>query len=160
MDTVKFRNFMRQQAGAVTIITVGPVGNRTGLTATAMCSLSDTPPMLLICVNRTASAHAPIKANRSFAVNILAADQEELARRFSTKRLEGEARFDIDAWRTLATGAPVLNNALVAIDCELAGEHEFDTHSVFIGLIKDGLFREDADPLVYFRGEFRTFGSR
>ena len=57
MDTAKFRNLMRHQAGAVTIIAVGRRGNRTGLTATAMCSLSDQPPSVLICVNKNASAH-------------------------------------------------------------------------------------------------------
>ncbi|MEZ5854865.1 MAG: flavin reductase family protein [Hyphomicrobiaceae bacterium] len=78
MDATKFKNLMRHQAGAVTIITVGEPGNRTGLTATAMCSLSDTPPTVLICVNRNASAHAPIRACKCFAVNILAQDHHEL----------------------------------------------------------------------------------
>jgi flavin reductase (DIM6/NTAB) family NADH-FMN oxidoreductase RutF len=156
MDIAKFRNLMGRQAGAVTIIAVGPPGQRTGLTATAMCSLSDTPPMLLICVNRKASAHTPIKASRCFSVNILASDQEELAKRFSSKKLEGEARFDALDWHQLATGAPVLRGALVGIDCALAAEHEFETHSVFIGLIKDGHVREDAEPLIYYRGIFKT----
>jgi flavin reductase (DIM6/NTAB) family NADH-FMN oxidoreductase RutF len=154
MDTAKFRSLMRHQAGAVTIIAVGQPGSRTGLTATAMCSLTDTPPMILICVNRNASAHAPIKVTRSFSVNVLSAEQAELARRFSTKVVEGEKRFDADDWSTMVTGAPILKGAIANLDCELADEHVFETHSIFIGRIRDGQFREDAKPLLYFRGDF------
>ncbi|MFV0294749.1 MAG: flavin reductase family protein [Hyphomicrobiaceae bacterium] len=154
MDSTKFKNLMRHQAGAVTIITVGEPGDRTGLTATAMCSLSDTPPTILICVNRNASAHAPIKSFKCFAVNLLAQEHHDLAKRFSTKIVEGEARFEDDVWETLATGAPALKASLATLDCELAEEHQFETHSVFIGRVKEGRFREDAQPLLYFRGDF------
>ncbi len=154
MDTAKFRNLMRHQAGAVTIIAVGEAGDRTGLTATAMCSLTDTPPMLLICVNRRASAHAPIKLRQCFSVNVLARDQQDLARRFSTNSVKGEMRFDADAWETLTTGSPILRNAIASFDCELVDEHSFETHSIFIGRIRDGNFREDTEPLLYFRGDF------
>ena len=155
MDTTQFRNLMRHQAGAVTIIAVGKTGNRTGLTATAMCSLSDTPPMILICVNRNASAHSPIKAEKCFSVNVLAKSQLELAKRFSSKKLEGEARFDPQAWMTMQTGAPVLKGSIASLDCELADEHAFETHSIFIGRVKDGHFDEKAEPMIYFRGDFR-----
>ncbi|MBS0241445.1 MAG: flavin reductase family protein [Proteobacteria bacterium] len=154
MDAQKFKNLMRHQAGAVTIITVGKPGNRTGLTATAMCSLSDTPPTVLICVNRNASAHAPIRDVKCFAVNLLAQEHFDLAKRFSTKLVEGEARFEEEAWETLATGAPALKGSLATLDCELVDEHEFQTHSIFIGRVRDGRFREDAQPLLYFRGDF------
>ena len=155
MDQAKFRNLMRQQAGAVTIIAVGREGNRTGLTATAMCSLTDSPPTVLICVNKSASAHAPIKASGCFSVNILAREQEELAKRFSTKKLEGEARFEAKHWETLTTGAPVLKGTIASLDCELVEEHPVETHSIFIGRVKDGRFAEAIEPLLYFRGEFR-----
>lgn len=156
MDIQKFRNLLRQQAGAVTIIAVGQPGLRTGLTATAMCSLSDTPPMILICVNRKASAHSPIRIAKCFSVNVLAKSQLALAKRFSSKQIEGEARFDENAWGTLKTGAPILHHAIASLDCELADEHEFETHSIFIGRVKDGSFDEKAEPLVYFRGEFKN----
>lgn len=154
MDQAKFRNLMRQQAGAVTIIAVGKAGERTGLTATAMCSLTDSPPTILICVNKSASAHAPIKAMRCFSVNVLGAEQMELARRFSTKKLEGEARFDRDDWEVLATGAPVLKGTIASLDCELVAETEVETHSIFIGRVRDGRFDDASQPLVYFRGNF------
>lgn len=162
MDSNSYRSLMRQQAGAVTIIAVGDAGNRTGLTATAVCSLTDTPPTLLACVNRTASAHTPIRTTRTFSINLLARDQLPLAMRFSGKvGLEGEARFSAEEWTTLTTGAPVLKHALASIDCELVDEHGFDTHSIFIGRVRDGRTRDGADPLIYFRGTFcdlREFG--
>ena len=154
MDADKYRAVMRHQAGAVTIIAVGAAGSRTGLTATAVCSLSDSPPMLLACVNRNASAHAPIQSSGSFSINMLARDQDELARRFSSKKLEGEARFDADAWDTMVTGAPVLKGTVASLDCEVAQEHSFDTHTVFIGRVRDCRYREDVEPLLYFRGDF------
>jgi flavin reductase (DIM6/NTAB) family NADH-FMN oxidoreductase RutF len=155
MDPLSYRSIMRHQAGAVTIIAVGDAGNRTGLTATAVCSLTDDPPTLLACVNRNASAHRPIRAARSFSINLLARDQQRLAACFSGKAgLEGEARFAPDEWMTLATGAPVLKNALASLDCELTEEHEFVTHSIFIGRVRAGQHREHAEPLLYFRGDF------
>ena len=145
---------MRHQAGAVTIIAVGRPGQRTGLTATAMCSLSDAPPSVLICVNKNASAHAPIRDAKCFSVNVLSSGQNELAKRFSTKKVEGEARFDADDWETLTTGAPVLRNTIASLDCELIDEHAVETHSIFIGRVRDGRFAENVDPLLYFRGDF------
>jgi len=157
MDANTYRLLMRQQAGAVTIIAVGDTGSRTGLTATAVCSLTDTPPTLLACVNRSASAHTPIRATKAFSINLLAHDQLPLAMSFSGKvGLEGEARFSAEEWTTLTTGAPVLKNALASIDCELVDEHGFDTHSIFIGRVRDGRARDGAHPLIYFRGTFRN----
>ncbi len=154
MDTMKFRNVMRHQAGAVTIIAVGKPGNRTGLTATAMCSLSDQPPSVLICVNKSASAHGPIREARCFSVNLLASPQHELAKRFSTKKVEGEARFEEQDWEILTTGAPILKNTIASLDCELIAEHSVETHSIFIGRVQDGRFSETDEPLLYFRGDF------
>lgn len=155
IDAVAYRNLMRHQAGGVAIISCGRPGARTGLTATAVCSISDSPPTLLICVNRNASGHRIISAERCFAVNFLSFDQLELAKVFSGKAgLEGEARFSAEHWTTLATGAPVLNDAVANLDCEVVDEHGFETHSLFIARVRAGSAREEAQPLVYLRGAF------
>ena len=152
-----YRTLMRQQAGAVTVIAVGRPGDRTGLTATAVCSVSDSPPTLLICVNRNASAHRKIAAEGAFSVNVLARDQEALALKFSGRAgLEGEARFEAAEWTTAATGAPVLKRAIASLDCELVEEHMTATHSIYLGRVRAGHAREDAEPLIYFRGAFCT----
>ncbi len=162
MDAPRYRALMRHQAGAVTIIAAGPQGARGGLTATAFSSLSDAPPMLLVCVQRRSGTHAIITVAKSFSVNILASAQQPLAERFSGKGgLTGEERFlGPEVWETLATGAPVLKGALASLDCELVDAHAFGTHSIFIGRVIDGRFRDDGEPLLYFRNDYWDIGAR
>ena len=109
MDAPRYRALMRHQAGAVAIIAAGHSGARGGLTATAFSSLSDSPPTLLVCVQRKSGTHGVIVAAKSFSVNILAREQQSLAERFSGKGgVTGEHRFEGGAvWETLATGAAV-----------------------------------------------------
>lgn len=160
MDPEDYRTLMRNHAGAVTIISVGQHGSRTGLTATAVCSLSDDPARILICVNQTASGHDPIKALGCFAVNVLAADQAEIANRFAGRKgLEGEERFDDPDWMTLETGAPILVNALASLDCEVAEHKQMETHSIFIANVLAGRSRNGAAPLIYFDGRFCELAS-
>jgi flavin reductase (DIM6/NTAB) family NADH-FMN oxidoreductase RutF len=155
----EFRASMRNLAGAVTVIATGAVGHRFGLTATAVCSLSDDPPTLLVCVSRTASAHDVISRNRTFSVNLLADAQVEVAARFAGRGgVKGEARFGGGQWRTMATGAPTLIDAVAVFDCEVTQEHVFPTHTVFIGRVVDSSARIEAEPLIYLRGAFRHLG--
>jgi flavin reductase (DIM6/NTAB) family NADH-FMN oxidoreductase RutF len=147
---------MRHLAGAVTVIATGQPGHRSGLTATAVCSLSDDPPALLVCVNRTASAHDLIAAHRMFSVNLLASGQEDVAARFAGRGgLRGDARFDDAVWHVLKSGAPVLRTALAAFDCEVSETLATATHTVFIGRVVGATASETADPLLYLRGGFR-----
>jgi len=158
MDTEHYRAIMRHQAGAVTVIACGPEGARAGLTATAVASLSDTPPTVLACVNQSAGAHSEILRSLAFSVNLLSTQQQDVAERFAGKGgLKGEARFEGLAWRTLATGSPVLDQALASLDCELVDHHFFATHSIFIGRVVAGQFRAAAEPLLYFRGDYWNF---
>ena len=161
MDPHHYRDLMRHQAGAVTVIAAGAPGQRAGITATAFSSLSDDPPSILACVNLKSSAHSVIRQMRAFSVNILASDQQHVAERFSGKTgVKGDARFiDLD-WSALATGAPVLNGALATLDCELTEQHDFATHSIFIGRVADGQFRAEAQPLLYFRNDYWDIGLR
>ena len=152
----EFRANMRHLAGAVTVIATGVIGHRFGLTATAVCSLADDPATLLVCVNRSATAHDVISKNRNFSVNLLADDQEAIAGRFAGRAgLKGEARFEGGDWRTLATGAPTLVDAVATFDCEVNQEHVFATHTIFIGRVVAAAARDCADPLIYLRGAVR-----
>jgi len=160
IDPEDFRALMRNHAGAVTVIAVGQSGTRTGLTATAVCSLSDDPARILICVNQSASAHDRIKSLRCFSVNMLAADQADVANRFAGREgLEGEQRFAEPDWTTLETGAPILVNALASLDCEVAEHQHMHTHSIFIANVRDGRSRGNVAPLVYFDGRFCEIAS-
>lgn len=161
LTALSYRALMRHQAGAVAIVATGLGKTRAGLTATAFSSLSDSPPTLLVCVQRKAGAHDMIASSGVFSVNILAADQQQVAERLSGKSgVSGEQRFVGQAWASLSTGAPVLSDALAALDCELVESHQFSTHTIFIGRVVDGVTRAAADPLLYFRGDYWNLADR
>ena len=157
MDALKYRNIMRQQAGAVALICTGEVGARYGLTATAVCSLTDDPPTILVCVNRTASAHDFIKSSGRFSVNLLGVEHEEIAGVFAGQTaLKGEDRFTVEGyeWQEYASGMPCLKGALGSLDCRVSEDQEFSSHTVFFGIVDDGQFSDAREPLLYFRGDF------
>lgn len=160
-DAAAFRRCMRGVAGAVAVITCGEDGGRTGLTATAVCSLTDSPPMLLACVNGAASAHPVIRRTGRFAVNILAENQLDLARRFAGQDgAEGEQRFAGARWLRLADGAPVLDGALASFDCALEAEHGHGSHSIFVGRVLGVAPGGAGRPLLYHAGRFGTFAEQ
>jgi flavin reductase len=155
IECSEYRSLMRQVVGAVSIITAGQPGARRGLTATAVCSLSDSPPTLLACINRKAGAHDLIISEGAFAVNVLASGQQDVAVLFSGKSsLRGEARFTVGSWGRLATGAPVLAGVLAAFDCELVEHKAVATHTIFIGRVVSGCCSGEATPLIYLRGMY------
>jgi flavin reductase (DIM6/NTAB) family NADH-FMN oxidoreductase RutF len=152
-----YKALMRHLAGAVTVVTAGKPGERRGLTATAISSLSASPPTLLACVNRQAGAHDLIISGRAFSVNVLASDQENVAGRFAGRSsLKGEERFASGTWGTLLTGAPILAGALASLDCELIEYRSVATHTIFIGRVVSGCSRDGAEPLIYLRGAYHT----
>jgi flavin reductase (DIM6/NTAB) family NADH-FMN oxidoreductase RutF len=149
------RHGMRRLAAGVTIITTLDGGAPNGLTATAVTSLTVTPPHLLVCVNRTAAAHAAIGRSGRFCVNALAQEHRELAARFAgAGGIHGSERFAAGTWTTLATGAPVLVDALAAFDCTVANAVDVATHSIFIGLVVALSARDDGAALLYEAGSF------
>jgi flavin reductase (DIM6/NTAB) family NADH-FMN oxidoreductase RutF len=142
-------------AAGVGIVTTGAKGERRGLTATAICSLSDDPPTVLACVNVRAAAHDFIIQHGAFAINALASDQKELARCFSGQLgLSGEDRFVMGDWRILQTGAPILGSALFSLDCELVDHKAVATHTIFIGRVV-AAGHQPSSPLVYHQGAYK-----
>jgi flavin reductase len=127
----EFRDAMARLGAAVNVVTsAGPAG-RAGVTASAVCSVTDDPPTLLVCLNRASSGNALFKANGVLCVNTLAAGQKALSDIFAGRGgLTSEQRFAQGHWATLATGAPVLEEAVVSFDCRIADVVEKGTHSV------------------------------
>ena len=158
VDSGDFREGMRQLAAGVTIVTTSIGDQRIGLTATAVCSLSAEPPMLLACVNREAGAHDPALQSRVFCVNVLSAQHLDLATQFASSERVAE-RFTTGEWGTLETGAPVLMDALASFDCLLGQTLRAETHTVLTGRVQ--AVRTDAaqEPLLYSRGAFGTFAA-
>ena len=128
---------------------------RDGLTATAACSISAEPPQLLICVNAEAGAHDLIRDAGSFCLNVLAREQEDVAKRFAgMDGADRSERYDLGDWTELATGAPVLQNALANFDCEIVQQITAGTHSIFIGKVVGIQTRDDGHSLIYGEGRF------
>jgi flavin reductase (DIM6/NTAB) family NADH-FMN oxidoreductase RutF len=153
-----FRRAMRHLAGGVAIIATDHDGHRAGLAATAVCSVSADPPTILVCINAQGRAHEPIHASGRFSVNLLAREQEALARRFSGETgIRGEDRFLEGAWTSLVTGAPVLEGALASLDCRVSEVVRMATHSVFFGSVVAVTSRPGAQPLIYSHGTYGTF---
>jgi hypothetical protein len=110
-----YREAMRQLAGAVSVVTFGRDAERAGLTATSIVSLSADPPTLLFCIQRSSSAYDALAAANAFAVNVLAADQQEFAESFSgSGGLKGGDRYHGREWRELPSGVFALSSAMCA----------------------------------------------
>ncbi|GAB2180906.1 flavin reductase family protein [Denitratisoma sp. agr-D3] len=158
IDPTLFKTGMRQLTAAVTLVTTQTAdGNRSGLTATAVCSVSAEPPILLVCVNRASGSYAAIREAGRFAVNVLAAEDIDLSNRFASA-VSGDERFHHGEWDSLASGAPTLVNALANFDCTLLEVKDMGSHGVFFGQVEALRIRpgDDPVPLLYGEGNYGT----
>lgn len=155
----EFKRAMRRVSSAVTIVTTStPKGERRGVTATAVCSLTADPPSLIVCVNRATWVGQIVPSSGVFCVNVLARHQRRVAETFAgfTGHI-AEARFEVGAWDASALGAPALQGALVTFACRLARCVDFGTHVILIGDVdRTALGPEDSAPLIYVDGAFGT----
>ena len=153
---------MRHLIGGVVVITAGIGEERTGLTATSALSLSMDPPTMLITVNRASSSWPVIARRRHFCVNLLHADQADVAARFAgAGGAKGAARYDGAEWVTMGSGALGLADALAAIDCEVEEIIERHSHAIVLGAVRDVRNgRGEADGLVYGHGRFGSLTLR
>ena len=151
VDRQDYRNAMARLGAAVSVITTtGPSGDA-GFTASAVCSVTDDPPTLLVCMNRDSSLHDTFRDNQVLCVNTLAAEQQALSPLFAGfTDAPMPDWFGAAAWTRLATGAPVLAGAVVSFDCRVAQVVGVGTHSVFfceVQAIQSGPAHEG---LIYF----------
>jgi len=156
-----FRDAMARLGAAVNIITTGGPAGRGGFTASAVCSVTDSPPTLLVCMNRGASAAPAMKANGTVCVNVVAAAQKEAAMVFAgfTKCTMAE-RFEAGIWTTLATGAPVLEGAVASFDCRVSEMVEKGTHLVVFGEVQAIRMGSAQDHgLIYFERDYHPVGT-
>ncbi|MDO1582737.1 flavin reductase [Rhizobium oryzicola] len=149
-----FRQGMSQLAAAVHVVTTDGSAGIAGFTASAVCSVSDSPPTLLVCLNRSSSVATVFEQNRVLCVNTLTHQHEALSRAFGGTTSQTE-RFAAGKWVTAATGAPRLVDALVSFDCEVVNIVEAGSHWVLLSRIVD-IAHGNADQaaLVYFRRRY------
>lgn len=146
-----YREAMARLGAAVNVITSDGPGGRCGFTASAVCSVTDTPPTLLVCVNRTNDSYPPLKENRVLCVNTLAGGHEDLSTIFAgLTEHEASARFDAGTWHTLSTGSPVLSDATVAFDCRVTEQVEIGTHTVFFCEVDAIQVGDSREALIYY----------
>ena len=156
IDTSEFRRVISHFPSGVSVVTTHrPDGSPCGLTASAVCSLSLNPTMLLVCVDKAADTHECIATAGYFAVNVLGEGKgETLARRFAIG--EPGDKFTAVAYRGEHTGAPVLDEALAWLDCRVAERCTGGDHTVFVGEVVAADACEGA-PLLYYRGGYGRF---
>ncbi len=156
-DAAQFKLGMRNLAGAVNIITSTHEGRLFGMTATAVCSASADPPTVLVCVNHVTATHQAIVEAGIFCVNVLRHDDQGLSGLFSGAHgsdMRGEARFQAERWKRLATGAPVLQDSLVSFDCRVVNRLVHGTHTVFLGEVQALEIGRKGKPLLYSDGQY------
>ncbi len=158
MLRTRFLEAMGQAAATVSVVTTdGPAG-RAGVTVSALCSVSADPPTLLVCIDHRSRACAAVRGNRRFCVNLLGDHQSEISDTFAGRLpAPGGDKFACAQWRALATGAPALEDALMALDCRLVARLRQGSHSVFIGAVAEVALGEGA-PLIYARRAYRNLG--
>ena len=160
-EASSFRDAMSLLTTAVNVVTTAGDAGEHGFTASAVCSVSDNPPTLLVCMNQSSRSHTPFVDNKVLTVNVLGAQHEHLSNVFASK-LESDERFTHGEWHTLATGAPVLDDALVSFDCEIEQVQAVGTHSVFmcrvVAIKHSERAGEPDESLVYFNRRYHSVG--
>jgi flavin reductase (DIM6/NTAB) family NADH-FMN oxidoreductase RutF len=155
VSATDFRSAMRHLTGGVSVITVGRDRDISGMTVTSVSSLSVDPPSLIVGINRSSSSWPLLKSYGFFGVNILNADQLDIAERFTGKDgLKGAERFAGAEWTTSASGVPLLVGALAAIDCEVEDIVERHSHAIVIGRALDIKLSSRAAALAYWQGQY------
>jgi flavin reductase (DIM6/NTAB) family NADH-FMN oxidoreductase RutF len=153
-DVATVKRALRSLGGGVSVITAGRGEDRTGATVTSATGLSMDPPTMIVNINKSSSTWPAIERHGHYCVNILAVGQQEIANRFAgIGGVKGTARYEGAEWTTLVSGAPVLANALAAIDCEVEEIIERHSHAIILGRAVAVLSGE-GESLVYHNGSY------
>jgi len=147
----EFRSAMSRFASGVTVVTAKTESNQpAGLTVSSFASLSLEPPLVLVCIDKRASIHDLLVEGGHFGVNVLAADQEILSRRFASRDVD---RFSGTGYADGITGVPLLNDVVMAIECRIVHTYPGGDHTIVVGEVEHAAF-SDGKPLAYFRGGY------
>jgi flavin reductase (DIM6/NTAB) family NADH-FMN oxidoreductase RutF len=153
VDPDAFRSVLGRFASGITIVTaIDTDGRDVGMTVSAFSSVSLFPPLVQICVDRTASMFETLRQHaKGFGVSILASDQEALSRRFAAE--DSMHRFDGIGYSRGESGVVLLEDALAHIECRMFACHDAGDHMLFIGEVERAT-AADARPLLYYRGGY------
>jgi flavin reductase (DIM6/NTAB) family NADH-FMN oxidoreductase RutF len=156
-----FRKSLRGLASTVSLLTTEDGGERYGMVATAVMSVTLDPPALVVGINRSASIHDAVVRRGWYAVNLLARSHEAVSRHFATHHRS--ERFAVGQWIDAAVVSapevrlPALSDGLAVVSCRVREIIPYGTHNLFLSTVEDVRLAADADPLVYCDGRFGSF---
>jgi flavin reductase (DIM6/NTAB) family NADH-FMN oxidoreductase RutF len=160
VDTVSselFREAMSCVASAVSVVTTDGASGCAGMTVSSMCSVSDHPPSVLVCLNKASPVSEIVRINGTMCVNVLRDNQDYVSAAFAGDYLDANVDLFVSGdWDRMATGAPALTEALVNLDCLIEGEMLYGTHHVLIGRIQNVRINVQGDPLIYAARQYRA----
>lgn len=147
---------MRRLASGVSVISaVDQNGARYAMTASSVTSVSDDPPSLLVCINRSARICPVLLKGQTFAINLLGQPHADVSIVCSTGD-QGDKRFDVGHWALTALGTPIIADAEAVFECCVDDVHTYGTHNIVIGKIASVIITDaGADPLIYCDGGYR-----
>jgi flavin reductase len=152
----QFREAMSRLGAAVHVVTTAGPGGKTGFTATAVCSVSDAPPTLLVCLHRRNHTGPILRENKVFCVNTLGAECEGVADIFAGRTgAVMDDRFLAGAWTTHKTGAPLLASAVVGFDCRVVEIKAVASHDVIFGAVVDIRIGPAGPALLYHQRAYK-----
>ncbi len=148
----EFRAALGRFASGVTVVTTKDSdGNFFGITVSAFSSVSIEPPLILVCIDRKAGSHHAFQETKTFIVNILHENQQAISNQFASKL---EDKFAGIEYTHGIENIPILQGALVNLECRLKDTFESGDHTIFVGEIENAIINE-GNPLVYFNGSYR-----
>ncbi len=151
---------MSRLGAAVNLIATDGASGRHGFTASAVCSVTDTPPTLLVCMNRGVRSHDSFLSNGCLSVNVLGGGHEALSGVFADRAVGMETRFAAADWFVGDTGAPLLASAVVSFDCRIGTVTPIGTHSVlFCDVVSVQLGEGEPGSLVWFGRTYHRLGA-
>jgi flavin reductase (DIM6/NTAB) family NADH-FMN oxidoreductase RutF len=147
----EFRSVLGRFPSGVTVVTTKDEdGSDEGMTVSAFCSVSLDPPLVLICIEKTASAYKALTTAPGFVVNVLSASQEQIARRFSIIDID---RFEGVGYSRSPNGLAVLDDVLGVIECATFAMHDAGDHTIIVGEV-EAARAQSGTPLLYYRGGY------
>jgi flavin reductase (DIM6/NTAB) family NADH-FMN oxidoreductase RutF len=153
IDPRELRNTLGKFATGVCVITTRTAdGHALGLTANSFSSVSLDPPLVLWSLQNNSEVYTEYATPQYFAVNVLAASQEDLSNLYARK---GEHLMDADHFSTGTYGSPLIEGALACFQCELETTHEGGDHLIIVGRVLEQTSQEQGEPLCFFSGGYR-----
>ena len=150
INPLDFLEALSRTAATVSVVTTDGHFGRAGLTVSSMCSVSASPPSVLVCVNEESAVCGIIRRNEVMCLNILRADQAQISDAFSGRLNEVyKDPFEVTRWETAVTGAPLMNAALLSLDCRIKNELQHGTHFILVGEVEHLKLNQLGQPLVY-----------